>query len=368
MQATIIRGGGTPSSTLFYGSAVYGNTLSYDPTISGAQSGSGGGGGKLSARTSPLLSVATSQSTNTNTEDEDEQLFHHGLTTILAHLNTHPEDFDNYKLLQEAYTLVRLYDKKDSSSVLNKIDLYSESYGAKMKMATVQLNNLDPATSGPSGSAGLTQADKKMGVTSVLLKMDKLLQDGKWEKVQEFAHRFAPFIKNSKEKSSFLAGRAVAWEHQKEFGKALAAYQQIEMLQPSTSNTNSKVVPYYTYQEEALKDSMKVHSQIVRLASSTSSKLVVEKKQLPKKFSLGDSYPNPFNPTSTIPFSLPAAAHVRIEVYNLMGQRVATLTNRQYQAGNFQVPFNGQSRASGIYFIRAWLGNKVFTKRMTLIK
>jgi len=73
-------------------------------------------------------------------------------------------------------------------------------------------------------------------------------------------------------------------------------------------------------------------------------------------------------PTTIIPISLPKAAHVRVVVYNVVGQQVATLANREFQAGTFQLRFNADQLASGVYFIRARLGEKLFTTRVTLIK
>jgi len=59
---------------------------------------------------------------------------------------------------------------------------------------------------------------------------------------------------------------------------------------------------------------------------------------------------------------------VRVIVYNVIGRQVAILANREYQAGRYLLRFNGNQLASGVYFIRARLGRKLFTIRMTLIK
>ncbi len=80
------------------------------------------------------------------------------------------------------------------------------------------------------------------------------------------------------------------------------------------------------------------------------------------------SYPNPFNPVSRVQFSLDHAADVRVEVYNIAGQRVATLANGNMTAGVHTATFDGTALASGVYLVRMQLGNQVYTHKMLLVK
>ncbi|UCD64099.1 MAG: T9SS type A sorting domain-containing protein [Candidatus Zixiibacteriota bacterium] len=89
---------------------------------------------------------------------------------------------------------------------------------------------------------------------------------------------------------------------------------------------------------------------------------------LPGEFSLGQNYPNPFNPATDIQFTLPHATHVKLEVFNIMGQRVSTLVDRQMGAGTHSVTFDGGQLASGTYLYRLQAGDKVETKKMSLVK
>jgi uncharacterized delta-60 repeat protein len=105
----------------------------------------------------------------------------------------------------------------------------------------------------------------------------------------------------------------------------------------------------------------------------------VDESGTPKEFALHQNYPNPFNPSTHIEYALPYASHVRLNVYNMLGQLVATLVDEQHPSGLFSVEwngdgFNGNKVGSGVYFYRVearlFEGQPSFTnvKRMLLLK
>jgi hypothetical protein len=94
---------------------------------------------------------------------------------------------------------------------------------------------------------------------------------------------------------------------------------------------------------------------------------------LPTAFSLAQNMPNPFNPTTEIAFSLPAAAQVQLDILNIVGQRVRTLVDEFRAAGNHTVTWdskddNGNNVSSGVYFYRLRAGDYADTKKMVLMK
>jgi hypothetical protein len=90
---------------------------------------------------------------------------------------------------------------------------------------------------------------------------------------------------------------------------------------------------------------------------------------LPKEIAINPNYPNPFNPSTTLRFSLPEQTEVQVQVYNVLGQRVSTLINNETrQAGVHTVTFDGSQRASGMYFAVFEIGEQRFIQKMTLIK
>ncbi|HBZ37957.1 MAG TPA: T9SS C-terminal target domain-containing protein, partial [Balneola sp.] len=81
------------------------------------------------------------------------------------------------------------------------------------------------------------------------------------------------------------------------------------------------------------------------------------------------NYPNPFNPSTVITYAVPQNGTVRLEVFDLIGRKVATLVdNERKAAGWYQITFDASNLASGIYFYRIVAGKHVDSKRMTLIK
>ncbi|MEX0845793.1 MAG: cohesin domain-containing protein [Balneolaceae bacterium] len=104
---------------------------------------------------------------------------------------------------------------------------------------------------------------------------------------------------------------------------------------------------------------------IIVVEMSTSNELAGE---IPDHFDLLQNYPNPFNPVTQIRFDLPQAADVKIEVYSMLGQKVATLTDMRYAAGKHKVQFEAGALSSGMYIYRIKAGDFVKSKKLTLIK
>ena len=89
---------------------------------------------------------------------------------------------------------------------------------------------------------------------------------------------------------------------------------------------------------------------------------------VPTEFTLSQAYPNPFNPTTTINFSIPADTQVSIAVYNLQGREVVSLASGSYDAGYHQVIWNADTHSSGVYFVKMVAGSYVNTQKLMLVK
>lgn len=94
-----------------------------------------------------------------------------------------------------------------------------------------------------------------------------------------------------------------------------------------------------------------------------------EEAQLPVTVELSQNYPNPFNPTTTIGYGVPENGEVTLEVFDVIGRKVATLMRGEHKtAGRYTINFDASNLASGMYIYRLQAGSSVITKKLTLIK
>ena len=94
---------------------------------------------------------------------------------------------------------------------------------------------------------------------------------------------------------------------------------------------------------------------------------------VPLTYSLGQNYPNPFNPTTTIAYSIERKGHVNVSIYNILGQKVYNLVDREMEPGSYQATWEGTDTfgsevASGIYFYKMISNNYVETRKMLLMR
>lgn len=89
---------------------------------------------------------------------------------------------------------------------------------------------------------------------------------------------------------------------------------------------------------------------------------------LPTEFDLSQNYPNPFNPSTSIQLALPKSSEVRLEVFNLLGQKVTTLVDGPMPAGYHTVTWDASDHATGVYFYRLVADDFITSRKMILVK
>ena len=93
-----------------------------------------------------------------------------------------------------------------------------------------------------------------------------------------------------------------------------------------------------------------------------------QEEGLPKSFELSQNYPNPFNPVTQIRYALPVGCKVKLEIYNILGQKVVTLVDGKQKAGYKTVRWDAGSLSSGIYFYRFKAGEFTKARKMILLR
>ena len=89
---------------------------------------------------------------------------------------------------------------------------------------------------------------------------------------------------------------------------------------------------------------------------------------VPNKLSLDQNYPNPFNPATVIRYSVPQISKVKLDIYNILGEKVMNLVDENQSSGTYEVKFDASNLASGIYFYSITNGTTYLTKKMILLK
>ena len=94
----------------------------------------------------------------------------------------------------------------------------------------------------------------------------------------------------------------------------------------------------------------------------------ISEQPVPMTYNLSSPYPNPFNPSTTIQFSLPQSEMVSMKVYDLNGRLIETLLNDFYDMGKHTITWDGSSQSSGMYFVRLESGEYIQTRKVVLVQ
>ena len=164
-------------------------------------------------------------------------------------------------------------------------------------------------------------------------------------------------------------------------GEGTVANLVFEIDDPSITEIRledaKETTPYhqmtFVYQRRSNPDQIPLDQAHPEFGSVSVALAGVASDVLPNAYALEQNYPNPFNPTTELDYSLPAASDVKIEIFNVLGQRVNTLVNQEMPAGYHKVTWYGDNAdgaavASGVYFYRITANNFSQTRKMMLLK
>jgi hypothetical protein len=90
--------------------------------------------------------------------------------------------------------------------------------------------------------------------------------------------------------------------------------------------------------------------------------------EIPVDYKLEQNFPNPFNPSTTIQFSIPKQSFVKLEIFNTLGEKVSTLVSEELNIGNYKYEWNAENLSSGIYYYKLTAKEFVQTRKLVLLK
>jgi len=95
---------------------------------------------------------------------------------------------------------------------------------------------------------------------------------------------------------------------------------------------------------------------------------IVNQQQIPKEYNLYNSYPNPFNPISTVRFDIPKTSYIRITIFDVLGQEITKIVNQEMNPGSYKIDWDASNYPSGVYFYKMEAGEFTDSKKMILIR
>lgn len=145
-------------------------------------------------------------------------------------------------------------------------------------------------------------------------------------------------------------------------------WENVTFVEGAGTTTNKNT---YSFTDESLERAGKYAYRLVQIDYDGASTVYDPQEvtfRAPEKLELGKNYPNPFNPATIIPVSIPKRSKLNIEIYNTIGQKVATLVNETKPAGHYKIRFDASRLSSGMYFARMIYNGHVQTQKLILIK
>ena len=145
-------------------------------------------------------------------------------------------------------------------------------------------------------------------------------------------------------------------------------FDEISFIRGHGNSTESKT---YTFVDENLSQSGFYHYRLIQQdfdGDTTHYGPVVFKFENPEKNTLSNIYPNPFNPSTTVAYTIATSTEVSIELFNIVGQRLRVLEQGTKQPGRYKIQVDGSRLSSGVYFVRFMAGGSMETRQIVLIK
>ena len=374
-----------PSSNSFFGYIDYDNHLSENqagPFIIFDEFGCSEDPCPIQNTTRQISTMGTVKGMNYSNEEENDSRkqrlieIKEKLTKVRNEIRNNPLDLQNGRLLKEEGMLTDILANKNDKAIYKRrqnrwLNSYLKNY--KQIQRNYGLNklknmreDLPKQVNNESKVVDRLTNMQHTGEAAILLKVEEAIYDNKFTKAQKLVTKYNPYVLNKDNQVALMVAKASILQSQKKYDEAYEQLERIEEVGPDNNMTKEYVIYDYKEQKNHLEELIELNNLTKSVSNNPNT--FESNLNIPEEFTLSPAYPNPFNPSTQVPFALPEAAEVRVEVYSITGRLVAVLANTRFEAGRHTLAFNASGLASGVYLVRARLGEQVQTRKITLVK
>lgn len=357
-------GSSTPSSNMFYGDIFTSPYLSSDPTT-------GLNPGNYPSKANPYGGLTQTTTASINQAiglDKATEL----KSSLIELRNSFTMEEDVLKKIAIIKSM-RANLQKDKEGIANELPEYErlvELFREEIEVSGV-MNSKTLEERGVNGGEDVSLAINYLKYFD----LKDLYFEKKFKEVTIKAEELITQAVNQDLIRSLLLLKLYAHESLSEYTEALLTLEKVESLKPDLEMAKGTYQPMdfsfirFDLQEHAgLKPDRTPFLTPVSRSETTSDSDGDDEETKPESFALHNSYPNPFNPSTNISFDLPENSFVEVEVFDINGRLVSVLARKQMNEGTHTLRFDASGLASGLYIIRARLGNTQFFDKITLIK
>lgn len=361
-----------PSASRFYGSVDY---IPYMTTPQAEGVGASGAPMQIDLDESPstksILSEGLIQeiiNDSSKSYEEKQRLIDtkQKMLELISQIKNNPDDLRNASRLNELYIL--LIDNDTDNKTGEKGEILNLISERRSKLENMPLEFLNTDFYELSEEI---QAARLVGEVAMLIDINVLLKDKKYNEALSKTSKYDEYIKNSDNRREFLMHKLSALESVCEYNKALLIIEELREV-VKESEIAGYTQPTYEIIEHSLLRKLGMDLKEINkrktMANNETNETELIKTNSPLEFALHANYPNPFNPVTTIPFSIAEPSRVKIEVFNILGERVCVLVDKSYDTGQYKTKFDGKGFASGIYFIHAQMESDSFTSKKQFVR
>ena len=326
-----------PQSAMYYGRVKTSNWLDYDPTLN-----SGSNLYKLNiSKNLPKQVITSDIATLISTQSSDSMDYlsiKNDIISLKNRLRDQDENTIQPFLLRELNGIALL----DRKNILGERESSWDLIKMWRDILISKRNNINANT-------------HLAGEIAMLLEIENAWRNGSYSHAEYLIDKYEDYLTNEDNQAILTFYKLMIYDRDEDYSQALSIIEKLRRIRPEFILRKDYSAPDYSDIELGiLLRSGKDYSEARSIAKK--NRLVYENlvNQIPIEFKLYPNYPNPFNPSTKIPFDILEPSKVVISIYNLIGQKVIELVHDEiFNAGFHEIEFRGDNLPSGIYFVRA---------------